>query len=110
MTDAVERLPVSVLTGFLGSGKTTLLGKLIKHPDMHNTAVVINEFGEVGLDHFLVERADEDTVLLDSGCLCCTIKGDLVEYDDQVWQCNNAHQNRVPPDEPSHDVPALDRP
>jgi len=73
-----ERLPVSVLTGFLGSGKTTLLGRLIRQPDMGRTAVVINEFGEIGLDHDLVESAEEDTVIMDSGCLCCTIRGDLV--------------------------------
>jgi G3E family GTPase len=78
MDAAAERLPVSVLTGFLGSGKTTLLARLLKHPQMGETAVVINEFGEVGLDHALVARASEDVVLLDSGCLCCTVRGDLV--------------------------------
>ncbi len=74
-----EPLPVSVLTGFLGSGKTTLLKHLLGHPAMEETAVVINEFGEIGLDHLLVEKADEDTVLLNSGCLCCTIRGDLID-------------------------------
>ena len=74
----VERLPVSVLTGFLGSGKTTLLRELLRDPDFSETAVVINEFGEIGLDHLLVESAREDMVLLASGCLCCTISGDLV--------------------------------
>jgi G3E family GTPase len=77
--DGQERLPVSVLTGFLGSGKTTLLKALLKHPDMEETAVVINEFGEVGLDHLLVEQSSEDMVVMDSGCLCCTIRGDLIE-------------------------------
>lgn len=76
---ALDRIPVSVLTGFLGSGKTTLLNALLKHPDMGETAVVINEFGEVGIDNLLVETATEDMVVMDSGCLCCTIRGDLIE-------------------------------
>jgi G3E family GTPase len=71
-------IPVSVLTGFLGSGKTTLLGKLLRHPGMGETAVLINEFGEVGLDHELLEKIDSETVVMSSGCLCCTIRGDLV--------------------------------
>ncbi len=79
-TSVVEdRLPVSVLTGFLGSGKTTLLNRLLRHPEMGDTAVVINEFGEVGIDNLLVESASEDLVVMDSGCLCCTIRGDLIE-------------------------------
>ena len=73
-----EPLAVSVLTGFLGSGKTTLLRHLLDHPAMEETAVIVNEFGEIGLDHLLVEQATEDTVLLNSGCLCCTVRGDLV--------------------------------
>lgn len=75
----LERLPVSVITGFLGSGKTTLLKHLLTQDWMADTAVVINEFGEVGLDHLLVEAAQEDTILLSSGCLCCTVRGDLVD-------------------------------
>ena len=75
----LERLPVSVITGFLGSGKTTLLKNLLQQPDMADTAVVINEFGEIGLDHLLVEEAKEDTILMSSGCLCCSIRGDLID-------------------------------
>lgn len=74
-----ERLPISVITGFLGSGKTTLLAQLVRRPELANVAVVINEFGEVGLDHLLVEKSSENTVLLDSGCLCCTVRGDLID-------------------------------
>ncbi|MGE0715934.1 MAG: GTP-binding protein [Alphaproteobacteria bacterium] len=76
---ASARLPISVITGFLGSGKTTLLNKLLQHPDMDRTAVVINEFGEIGIDNALVRTASEDIVLLNSGCLCCTVRGDMVD-------------------------------
>ena len=70
--------PLSVLTGFLGAGKTTLLNRLLKDPDLADTVVIINEFGEIGLDHLLVESADGDMILMSSGCLCCTIRGDLI--------------------------------
>jgi G3E family GTPase len=71
--------PVSVITGFLGSGKTTLLNRLLRDPAMAGAAVIVNEFGEIGLDHLLVEAAIEDAVLLRSGCICCTVRGDLVD-------------------------------
>jgi G3E family GTPase len=74
-----DLIPVSVLTGFLGSGKTSLLNTLLKDPMLANACVVINEFGEVGLDHLLVEKADENIIELSSGCLCCTIRGDLID-------------------------------
>lgn len=73
-----DRIPVHVLTGFLGSGKTTFLRHLLGEPDLADTAVVINEFGEVGLDHLLVREVSEDAVLLSSGCLCCAVRDDLV--------------------------------
>ncbi|MDQ0472173.1 CobW family GTP-binding protein [Labrys wisconsinensis] len=77
--DAPAFTPVNLLTGFLGSGKTTLLRRLLADPALARAAVLINEFGEVGLDHHLVERIDETMVLLPSGCLCCTIRGELAQ-------------------------------
>src|SRR5919202_3343489 len=77
LSAAASRIPVTVLTGFLGSGKTTLLNHVLKQPEMAATAVIVNEFGEIGLDHLLVESATEDVVLLNSGCLCCTGRGDI---------------------------------
>src|SRR5687768_12582002 len=72
------RTPVTLLTGFLGSGKTTLLNRALRDPTMANTAVVINEFGEVGLDHLLAAQSDDTIMVLENGCLCCTVFGDLV--------------------------------
>jgi G3E family GTPase len=70
-------IPLTVLTGFLGSGKTTLLRQALRNPAMAGTAVIINEFGDVGLDHDLIESAEEDLVALSTGCLCCAVRGDL---------------------------------
>ncbi|MGH7008414.1 MAG: CobW family GTP-binding protein [Stellaceae bacterium] len=72
-------IPVALITGFLGSGKTTLLNALLRQPALRNTAVIVNEFGEIGLDHLLIETAFEDAVLLKSGCVCCTVRGDLAD-------------------------------
>ena len=74
-----ERLPVVLVTGFLGSGKTTLLSRLLVRPELGETAVIVNELGEVAIDHHLLRRVDERTVLLGSGCLCCTLRGDLAD-------------------------------
>src|SRR5204863_877609 len=68
---------MTLITGFLGSGKTTLLQRLLVDPTLSDTAVLINEFGEIGLDHHLLERIDETMVMLQSGCICCTIRGEL---------------------------------
>ncbi|KXF78158.1 cobalamin biosynthesis protein CobW [Paramesorhizobium deserti] len=79
MVDIPVFTPVHLLTGFLGSGKTTLLKRLLADPALADTAVLINEFGEIGLDHQLVERIDDTMVLLQSGCVCCTVRGELAE-------------------------------
>jgi len=77
-------LPVTVLTGFLGSGKTTLLRRLLRDPRLRETAVIVNEFGEIGLDHLLVAGAEEQVVELSSGCLCCTVRWDLITTLDRL--------------------------
>jgi G3E family GTPase len=79
-----EPIPLTVLTGFLGAGKTSLLNRLITDPALAETAVIINEFGEVGLDHLLVRPIRDGVVLLQSGCLCCTLRGDLVDALEQL--------------------------
>src|SRR5207244_2285401 len=74
-----EKTPVALLTGFLGSGKTTLLQHLLSHPDFGETAVIVNELGEVAIDHHLLRRVDERTVVLGNGCVCCSLRGDLAD-------------------------------
>jgi G3E family GTPase len=74
---SAERLPVSLITGFLGSGKTTLLNRLVQRPELSDSLVIINEFGEIALDHLLVAPVEGETVVLASGCLCCAVRGDL---------------------------------
>lgn len=83
-----SKIPVTLITGFLGSGKTTLLNKLLQHPEFAKTLVIINEFGEIGIDHALLVESQEDVVLeMDSGCMCCTIRGDLKRtLHDAPWR------------------------
>jgi G3E family GTPase len=78
MSGADRPIPVTVLTGFLGSGKTTVLNRLLRRPSLAGAAVIINEFGAIGLDHLLIEASEEQFTLLDNGCICCTVRGDLV--------------------------------
>ena len=94
MGEALQFTPVHLITGFLGSGKTTLLRRWLASPDLADTAVLINEFGEVGLDHELLERVDADTVLLSSGCLCCTVRGELA---DAIKSLHNRRERGVIP-------------
>lgn len=83
-------IPLTIITGFLGAGKTTLLNRLLRAPELADCLVLINEFGEVGLDHLLVERVDGDMVVMTSGCLCCTIRGDLIAtLEDLLRQRDN---------------------
>ena len=82
----MNALPVTIVTGFLGSGKTTLLNRLLRHPELADTAVIVNEFGAVGLDHLLMEPAIEDAVLLANGCICCTVRGDIADTLDLLWE------------------------
>jgi G3E family GTPase len=77
MAEYATLIPVNLITGFLGSGKTTLLQRLLRSPRLANSAVLINELGEVGLDHLLLDVVDTETVILQSGCVCCTIRDDL---------------------------------
>lgn len=88
-------IPFTVLTGFLGAGKTTLLNKLLSDPSLSDALILINEFGEVGLDHLFIEKVEGDMLLMSSGCLCCTIRGDLIAtLEDALRKRDNG---RIPP-------------
>src|ERR1700679_2281646 len=95
---ARARLPVSLITGFLGSGKTTLINRLLRHPEMANTAIVVNEFGEIALDQHFIERSDGEVVVMANGCLCCTVRGDLEGVVGTLFGRRS-----------SGDIPAFDR-
>lgn len=73
------KIPIVIITGFLGSGKTTILNRFVTQPNMRSTAVIINEFGEIGIDHLLVETSEEQMIELNNGCICCTVRGDLAD-------------------------------
>ena len=95
MNDVPNTVPVTIVTGFLGSGKTTMLNRLLKRPALADTVVIVNEFGEVGLDHLLIEQAIENTVLLKNGCICCTVRGDVADTLEGLWQQRAA--GAIPP-------------
>jgi G3E family GTPase len=84
--DRFDSVPVTVITGFLGSGKTTVLNRLLRAPDLADTAVIINEFGEVSLDHLLIEQAIENAVLLKNGCICCSVRGDILDTVNELFR------------------------
>lgn len=79
MSTFSDKIPVTILTGFLGAGKSTLLNRILKDPAMKDAAVIINEFGDVGIDHLLVESSGDSIIELSDGCLCCTVRGELVD-------------------------------
>ena len=83
-SDKIDPVEITVLSGFLGSGKTTLIRTLLERPDLQKTAVIINEFGEIGLDHELIETSEEDLVELSTGCICCVMRGDLQEAVERL--------------------------
>jgi G3E family GTPase len=95
MSEAANTVPVTILTGFLGSGKTTTLNHLLRQPSLADTVVIVNEFGAVGLDHLLIEQAIEDAVLLKNGCICCTVRGDIADTLEVLWQRRDAGE--LPP-------------
>ncbi|MCR5536382.1 MAG: GTP-binding protein [Succinivibrio sp.] len=98
MTEIIEddenKIPVNIITGFLGSGKTTLLNHWVNSPEFKDTLVLINEFGDVGLDHELVQSVDDTVVLLGSGCICCSLQGALI--DTLVENLVKARQGKIP--------------
>ena len=91
---ASDHIPVTVLTGFLGSGKTTVLNHLLRQKELNGVVAIINEFGEVALDHLLVEGSEDRLALLDNGCICCSVREDLIETlaeDRKSTRLNSSH-------------------
>jgi G3E family GTPase len=93
--DIDARTPVSLLTGFLGSGKTTLLNGWLRDPALADAAVIVNEFGDVGIDHTLIATSNDNTIELSTGCLCCTVRGDLVETLRELSEKRRAGEVRA---------------
>jgi G3E family GTPase len=83
--NSLSRLPIHLITGFLGSGKTTLLNQLLRQPAMQKTMIIVNEFGEVGIDHLLIKASIEDIIMLEGGCLCCSVRTDLVNTLETLY-------------------------
>src|SRR5436305_11285505 len=81
-----QRVPVTVLTGFLGAGKTTLLNRILTADHGRRVGVIVNEFGEVGIDHHLLLKSEQDVVQMNNGCICCTVRGDLVRSFFQLLE------------------------
>lgn len=79
------RLPIHVITGFLGSRKTTLLNQLLPQPGMQHTVVIVNEFGKIGIDHLLIKVTTEDMVVLEGGCVCCSVRSDLLNTLEELF-------------------------
>src|SRR5438309_332362 len=81
-----DKIPVTVLTGYLGAGKTTLLNRILSEPHGKKYAVIVNEFGEIGIDNDLVVGADEEVFEMNNGCICCTVRGDLMRILDKLMR------------------------
>ena len=86
MSDAASKIPVTVLTGYLGAGKTTLLNRILSENHGQKYAVIVNEFGEIGIDNDLIVGADEEVFEMNNGCVCCTVRGDLVRIIDGLMK------------------------